>query len=84
MITEKVYLQTSLEINSSNSPYIFLLNINFDKTIVRLHFLIISFIHVKFQEVQRSIAMSSINLLILSFCSLKLCIKKKIYGSNNN
>ena len=50
---------------------------NFDKFNIRLYFLIISSILVKFQENKKSIAMSSINYLISSLYSLKLCMKNK-------
>ena len=50
---------------------------NFDKFNIRLYFLIISSILVKFQENKKSIAMSSIKYLISSLYSLKLCMKNK-------
>ena len=55
----KVSLQTSLERNPTNSSYIFILSVNFENLIVRLHVLITSLILTKFQENQRSIVMSS-------------------------
>ena len=55
----KVSLQTSLERNSTNSPYISILSVNFENLTVRLHVLIIFFMHVKSQEEQRSIAILS-------------------------
>ena len=42
---------------------IFLLYMNFDKSIVRLYFLLISSMLAKFQEDEKSIAMSSIKCL---------------------
>ena len=45
--------------NPINSLYIFILNVNFKILIVGLHVFIISFVLEKFQEDQRSIAMSS-------------------------
>ena len=45
----------------------FLLDVNFDKFTIELHFLLISSILAKFQEDQRSIAMSSIKCLNFEF-----------------
>ena len=56
---------------------IFLLDVNFDKFIIELHFIYISFILAKFLEDPRLIAMSSIKYLNSKFCSLILCIKNK-------
>ena len=55
----KVFLQTSLERNPTNSSYIFILSVNFENLTVILHILIKSLMLTKFQENQRSIAMSS-------------------------
>ena len=55
----KVSLQISLKRNSTNYSYISILSVNFENLIVRLHVLIIFFLHVKFQEDQKSIAISS-------------------------
>ena len=55
----KVSIQTSLERNPTNSSYIFILSVNFENLTVRLHVLITFKILTKFQENQRSIAMSS-------------------------
>ena len=52
-------------------PYIFLLNVNFDKFTERLLYLHIFFILIEFQDVQRLIDMSSTNCLNSCFCSLK-------------
>ena len=52
-------------------PYISEFDVNFDKSIVRLHYLYIFFILTSFQGNQRLIVMSSINCLDLSFSSLK-------------
>ena len=46
---EKVFLQTILERNPSNSFYIFLLDVDFENITVELHVLIISFILTKFK-----------------------------------
>ena len=46
---EKVFLQTILERNPSNSFYIFLLDVDFENIIIELHVLIISFILAKFK-----------------------------------
>ena len=58
-IKNKVSLQTSLERNPTNSSYIFILSVNFENPTVKLHILITSKMLTKFQENQRSIAMSS-------------------------
>ena len=50
---------------------ILLLDANFDKSTVRLHYLHIFSIFAKFQSDQRLIAMSLINCLNSNFCSLK-------------
>ena len=55
----KVFLQTSLERNPTNSSYIFILSVNFENLTVRVLVFIIFFMHVKFQEYQKSIAISS-------------------------
>ena len=73
----KVSLQTSLERNSINLSYISILSVNFENLTVRLHVLIIFFMHVKFQEDQRSIAISSTNVKISNFYDIKLYIKNK-------
>ena len=43
----------------TTSLNIFLLNVNFDKSTVELHFLLIFFMHAKFSEDQKSTAVSS-------------------------
>ena len=55
----KVSLQTNLERNPTNSSYIFMLSVNFENLTIRLHVLITSLMLTKFQENQRSIAISS-------------------------
>ena len=55
----KIFLQASLERNLLNLLYIFILNVKFENLTIELHVLIISFILAKFQEYQKSIAMSS-------------------------
>ena len=52
-------------------PYISYFDVNFDKSIVTLHYLHIFFMLTKFQGDRRLIVMSSINCLNSSFCSLK-------------
>ena len=59
IIWNKVSLQISLERNPTSSSYIFILSVNFENLTVRLHVLITSKMLTKFQENQRSIAMSS-------------------------
>ena len=58
-ISNKVFFQTSLEKNLSNLLYIFILSVKFENLTIGLHVLILSFILAKFQEDQRSIAISS-------------------------
>ena len=58
-VLNKVSLQISLERNPTNSSYIFISSVNFKNLTVRLHVLITSLMLTKFQENQRSIAMSS-------------------------
>ena len=77
LFMNKVSLQTSLERNFINLSYISILSVNFKNLTVRLHVLIIFFMHVKFQENQRSIAISSTNVKISNFYDLKLYIKNK-------
>ena len=55
---ENVSIQTSLKINPSNFSHIFLLDVNFENLTIGLHALIIPFMFTKFQEDQKSIAMS--------------------------
>ena len=55
----KVFLQTTLERNLTNLSYIFILSVNFKNLTIRLHVLITSLMIKKFQENQKSIAMSS-------------------------
>ena len=50
---------------------------DFENLTVRLHVLIIFFMHVKFQEDKRSITISSTNVKISNFYYLKLYIKNK-------
>ena len=57
--SNKVFLQTSIEKNLSNLSYIFILSVKFENLTIGLHGLILSFIFAKFQEDQRSIAISS-------------------------
>ena len=77
LFMNKVSLQTSLERNSINLSYISILSVNFENLTVRSHVLIIFFMHVKFQEDQRSIVISSTNVKISNFYDLKLYIKNK-------
>ena len=56
----------------------------FDKSTVKLHSLHLFFMLTKFQGNQRLIAMSSINYLNSSFCSLKYCIKDEFKEQMEN
>ena len=78
LVKNKVSLQTSLERNPTNSSYIFILNVNFENLTVRLHVLITSLILTKFQENQKSIAISSNKCYNFKLLYLKLYIKKKL------
>ena len=49
----KVFLQTNLERNFTNSLYIFVLSVNFENLTVRLNVFITSLMLTKFQENQR-------------------------------
>ena len=51
--------------------YISYFDVNFDKSIVRLHYLHMFFMYTKFQGDQRLLGMSSINCLNSTFCHLK-------------
>ena len=59
----------------TNQLILFYLDVNFDKSTIGLHYLCIFFMFAKFQGIQRSIVMSSINYLNSSFSSLKYYIK---------
>ena len=72
----KVSLQTILEKNSTNYSYISILSVNFENLTVRLYVLIIFFIHVKFQEDQKSIVISSNICKNFKFLWSKIIYKK--------
>ena len=55
---------------------ILLLGVNFDKSTIGLHFLLISSIIIKFQENQRSITMLSIKCLNFKFLYFKIVHKR--------
>ena len=61
IILDKVWLQTLLLSKATTLFNIFLLDVNFDKSMIGLYFLLISSILAKFSKDQRSIAISSIN-----------------------
>ena len=75
---ENVSLQTWLERKPSNSFYIFLLDVNFQNFTFELHVLITSLILTKFQENQKSIAISSNKCYNFKLLYLKLYIKNKL------
>ena len=60
-------LVIKLVISYNLTQYLFLLKVNFDKSTIRLYFLLIYSILVKFLENWRSIVMSSINCLNYKF-----------------
>ena len=57
-------------------PHISKFDVNFDKSTVRLYYLHIFFMPTKFQGDQSLIAMSSVNCLNSSSCSLKMTHKR--------
>ena len=59
---DMISLQISLERNSSNSSYTFLLNVNFENLTIRLRFLFVYNMHVKFHLNQMLFTNRSINL----------------------
>ena len=63
----------SVTLRNVTSLNIFQLNVNLDESVVRLYYLLIFSIIARFCGNQRSIVMSSINYLNLSFYSLKQC-----------
>ena len=67
------WIQVTLSVTLNNviSLNIFYLDMNFDKSTIRLYYLCIFFILSKFQGDQISIVMLSINCLNSSFCNLK-------------
>ena len=77
VLTNKVSLQINLERNPINSSYIFILNVNFENLIVKLYVLITFLILTKFQKDHR-LLYHQINVIISSFCDLKLYIKNKL------
>ena len=62
---------------------IFLLDVNFNKPTIRLHFSFLSFIFAKFLSGQRSITSTSIKCLNFKFLWYKTMHKKLVYGLNN-
>ena len=66
-----IQVTPSVTLNNVTSLNIFYLDVNFDKSTVRLYYLCIFSILSKFQGDQISIVMLSINCLNLSFCNLK-------------
>ena len=65
-----------LERNLTNSSYIFILSVNFENLTVILHVLITFLMLTKFQEDQRSIAMSSNKCYNFKFLWSKVVYKK--------
>ena len=62
----------------TNLFFNFLLNVNFDKFIIELYFLLIPSMLGKFSKNQKSIILSSIKYVIFSsFYNLKSCVKNK-------
>ena len=74
----KVSLQISLERNLINSSYIFILSVNFENLTVRLHVLIILNAYKISKKIKNQLLCHQINIIISSFCNLKLYIKNKL------
>ena len=69
---DMISLQISLGRNSSNSSYTFLLNVNFENLTIRLRFLYVYNMHVKFHSNQMLFTNRSINLFYTWFKAQKL------------
>ena len=74
----KVSLQISLDRNHTNSSYIFILSVNFENLTVKLHVLITSLMLPNFKKIKNQLLCHQINVIISSFCNLKLYIKNKL------
>ena len=61
---DMISLQISLERNSSNSSYTFLLNAKFENLTIGLRFLYVYNMHVKFHSNQMLFTIRSINLFL--------------------
>ena len=61
----------TLNLSNVTSLNIFLLDLNFEKSTVELHYIHIFFMLAKFHSDQRLIVILSINCLNSNFCSLK-------------
>ena len=70
---DKASLQTNFERNSLNYTYIFLLNVNFENSIVRLYVLYILNVYVKFRLNRILFTIQSMNLFFINnFLSKKI------------
>ena len=67
-----------MERNLTNSSYIFILSVNFKNLIVRLYVLVTSLMLTKFQNFKDQLQYYQINIIISSFCNLKLYTKNKL------
>ena len=65
MCSSDLSLQISLERNPSNLLYIFLLDVNFENTIVELHVLYVLNTHVKFHLNRMLFTIQSMNLFFM-------------------
>ena len=59
LLTKISIIKKEQSFSAANSSYISILSVNFENLTIKLHILIIFFVHVKFQENQKSIAISS-------------------------
>ena len=70
---DKASLQTNFERNSLNYTYIFLLNVNFENSIVRLYVLYILNVYMKFHLNRILFTIQSMNLFFINnFLSKKI------------
>ena len=77
LLTRKIWQQIWLLFKTTIPLNIFLFDMNFDKFIIELHFLLIRFMLAKFSKYQKSMIMLSIKYLDFKKNCLKLCIKNK-------
>ena len=73
-LKNKVSHQTNLVKNPSNLPYIFILSVKFENLTM---FLLYPSCLQNFKKIKDQLLCHQINVIISSFCSLKLCIKNK-------
>ena len=67
-----VFLQTSLEIHSSKSTYVFLLDVNFQKLMLDIMFLLYLLQLQNFKKIKDQQLFQQSSFLISNFCDIKL------------